>query len=297
MTYLPITLKIFNQRCLVIGAGDIADAKARLIAATGADVVRLATSTEIANTDINGRLAFIVPDPADDLPAMIAKLHHLGYLVNVADRPDLCDFLLPAFVDRAPVIVAISTGGQSATVARQVRTAIEAMLPASLGAKVAHIAEARPLVAKHLDTANARRRFWDKATRPGAWGDPLSNGALPTLSDIEAEARGQNSVTSKNLCVVMVQSRDPDDLSVVCLRQLQRADLVITLGPALNELTSRARRDAALAPIDPFDSRALQSVLADPDLSDVVILTSLPEPDLTALAGWTIVRHFGGTRV
>jgi uroporphyrin-III C-methyltransferase / precorrin-2 dehydrogenase / sirohydrochlorin ferrochelatase len=271
MTYLPITLKIFNQRCLVIGAGDIVDAKARLIAAAGADVVRLATSTEIANTNINGRLAFIVPDPADDLPAMIAKLHHLGYLVNVADRPDLCDFLLPAFVDRAPVIVAISTGGQSATVARQVRTAIEAMLPASLGAKVAHIADARPLVAKHLDTANARRRFWDKATRPGAWGDPL--------------------------CVVTVQSRDPDDLSVVCLRQLQRADLVITLGPALNELTSRARRDAALVHIDPFDSGALQSVLADPDLSDVVILTSLPEPDLTALAGWTIVRHFGGIRV
>ncbi len=297
MTYLPITLKISDLRCLVIGTGDIAEAKARLIAAAGADVVRLTDTKDLAKEPARGRLAFIVPNPDDDLPYMIIALHKLGYLVNVADRPDLCDFLLPAFVDRAPVIVAISTGGQSATVARQVRTAIEAMLPEGLGTKVAHIAKARPLVARHLDTANARRRFWDKATQPGAWGDPLSTATLPSLNDIEAEARGQPSAAAKNLCIIMLHSSDPDDLSVACLRQLQRADLVITVGPALTVLTARARRDAALAHIETSDPAALHAMLADSELADVVIVTVLPESDLPNFEGWTVTRHVGGSRV
>jgi uroporphyrin-III C-methyltransferase / precorrin-2 dehydrogenase / sirohydrochlorin ferrochelatase len=297
MTFLPITLKLAHRTCFVIGEGDIAEAKARLIEAAGGLVIRLQLEDDIPTVSV-GALAFVIPEPEVDLNIVISKLHDCSCLVNVADKPELCDFLLPAYVERGPLIVAISTGGKSATVARQVRTAVEAMLPQNLGDKVLRIAQARPEVAKVLNTVDARRRFWDRSTRPGAWGDPLSDGPLPSLQAIVDDAEQGLGVNAQRiLTLIELRSTDPDDISLSALRLLQRADAVIAIGNStvIAELATRVRRDAALVKLIDWSQTVVQDLLQSPERAEVVVVSQTVLPAI-AFEGWTLNRLICGSK-
>ncbi|MGL4543230.1 MAG: precorrin-2 dehydrogenase/sirohydrochlorin ferrochelatase family protein, partial [Polymorphobacter sp.] len=125
MDALPIFVRLAGQPVLLVGEGEAADAKARLIAAAGGRIVR-----DVAP---GVRLAFVALDDAAAATATAAALRTAGLLVNVVDRPALCDFTVPAIVDRSPVLLAIGTGGASATLAKALRERFEALLPARLG--------------------------------------------------------------------------------------------------------------------------------------------------------------------
>jgi uroporphyrin-III C-methyltransferase / precorrin-2 dehydrogenase / sirohydrochlorin ferrochelatase len=297
MTFLPITLKITNRTCFVIGNGEIAQAKARLVEEAGGTVIRLQLGDDIPKSG-SGTLAFVVLEPEYDLNLVVSKLHCCGCLVNVADKPELCDFLLPAFVERGPLIVAISTGGKSATVARQVRTAVEAMLPQNLGDKVICIAEARSEVAKILATPDARRRFWDRTTRPGAWGDPLSDGPLPSLQAIIEDAeRGVGAETHPTITFIQLLTGDPDDISLSALRRLQRADAVIVIGDTyvMDVISTRVRRDAALIKLIHWSQTVVNDALQSPDRAEVVVVSEISLPTIV-FEGWKLNRLICGSK-
>ncbi|HWL47498.1 MAG TPA: NAD(P)-dependent oxidoreductase, partial [Sphingomonadaceae bacterium] len=130
---------------ILLGDGDAAAAKRRLLERAGARIV---------GEDDAAALAIV----ADGDEAAVARLRARGILVNATDRPDLCDFTLPAIVDRAPVLVAIGTGGASAGLAKALRQRIEALLPADLGRLAEALFAARAAIRARWPEADARRR-------------------------------------------------------------------------------------------------------------------------------------------
>lgn len=143
----PLSMKVEGRRVVVVGGGDEAFNKARLLARTSADLVVIGREflrplPEIAATfveralvagDLDGAVLVFVADDGDDgqLARQVARAKHIP--LNVVDRPAECDFYTPAIVDRAPLTVAISSEGDAPVLARLVRARIEALLPPGLG--------------------------------------------------------------------------------------------------------------------------------------------------------------------
>jgi uroporphyrin-III C-methyltransferase/precorrin-2 dehydrogenase/sirohydrochlorin ferrochelatase len=110
---LPLFHRIAGQPVIVLGHGDAAQAKRRLVERAGGQVVE-----DLAHgIDIGARLAFIAHDNADACMADALRARGAGLLVNVVDRPALCDFTTPSLIDRSPVVVAVGTAGASAGLA------------------------------------------------------------------------------------------------------------------------------------------------------------------------------------
>jgi uroporphyrin-III C-methyltransferase/precorrin-2 dehydrogenase/sirohydrochlorin ferrochelatase len=125
MQQLPLFVNVDGRKVIVAGDGAAADAKRRLVKRAGGVCVD--------EDDVDARIAFVAVDNPGEAEALADQLRARGLLVNVVDRPELCDFTTPAIVDRSPVLIAISTGGASAGMAKALRQRIEAMLPARLG--------------------------------------------------------------------------------------------------------------------------------------------------------------------
>lgn len=237
MDSLPLFHTVQGQPVLLVGDGEAADAKRRLIEEAGG----LPTADEASGA----RLAFVALEEGAEAKA--ARLRALGFLVNVVDRPDLCDFTVPAIVDRSPVTLAIGTGGASASLAKALKERLERMLPTDLGARARAIRAARPQVAaRHLTTA-ARRAFWARLMAPGAALDPMRPVADPE-NLIAAALRGEGPTSRAGLVDIHVGAGGADDLTLADLRKLAAADVVL-VGAGLprdqaNDILALARRDA-----------------------------------------------------
>ncbi len=241
MDQLPVFLNLKGMSVLLLGEGEAADAKRRLIESAGG----LITDDPDA-----ARIAFIAEDTS---PAGVAVLHAQGLLVNVVDRPDLCDFTVPAIVDRSPVIVAIGTGGASATLAKALRERLETLLPASLGTLARSIRAARERVTMARPTPAARRRFWDRLLEPGGVLDPLQD--VPDAAARIDTGLALADTDTAERHVIALTSDDPDDLTLRQLRLLSRADSVVHGPDVPAALLDRARRDAVRLPQEPSEAR------------------------------------------
>ena len=242
MEQLPIFLNLRDRTVVLVGEGEAADAKARLIARAGGRIV--------AKWEEGATLAFVAL--TDGAEAVAADLRARGLLVNVVDRPDLCDFTTPAIVDRAPVTIAIGTGGASAGLAKAVRQRIEALLPARLGSLAAALFMARDAMKTRWPAAADRRRAIDTALASGGTLDPLDDGAVDRVDDwlaIDAAIRPDRLET------IVLTSADPDDLTLRAARLLGEADHVFHPAGTAPAILNRARADAVrhLADAPPAD--------------------------------------------
>src|SRR5260370_36199155 len=131
-TLFPYTTLFRSRRVVVVGEGAAADRRADLVRSAGAHVQRLAAPT-VQAADFRGAVAaFIATGDADRDAAAQRAAKSISVPVNVADRPALFDFVLPAIVDRDEILVAISTGGAPPTLATGLRGRIQAALPERL---------------------------------------------------------------------------------------------------------------------------------------------------------------------
>ncbi len=121
MKSLPLFHRVAGQPVIVLGEGPAADAKRRLVERAGGDAV----ADLQAGIERGARLAFVALDEQQEAEAAVMRLHRAGVLVNVADRPALCDFTTPSILDRDPVQIAIGTEGASAGLAKQLRLRFE----------------------------------------------------------------------------------------------------------------------------------------------------------------------------
>jgi uroporphyrin-III C-methyltransferase/precorrin-2 dehydrogenase/sirohydrochlorin ferrochelatase len=231
MEQLPVFLNLRGRTVVLVGEGEAADAKARLITRAGG---RIVPAWEQGAT-----IAFVAL--AEGAEAAAADLRSRGLLVNVVDRPDLCDFTTPAIVDRAPVTIAIGTGGASAGLAKAVRQRIEALLPSRLGALAAALYAARDAMKARWPAAADRRRAIDAALASGGALDPLDDAAADRL---DHWLTGDVAAQPSRLETIRLTGADPDDLTLRAARLLGEADHVFHAVDISDQILNRARADA-----------------------------------------------------
>ncbi len=241
---LPLFHRIAGQPVIVLGHGEAAEAKARLVARAGGRVI-----DDLAlGIDEGARLAFIAHADETALQADALRARCAGLLVNVVDRPDLCDFTTPSLLDRAPVLIAVGTGGASAGLAKALRLRLDALLPQSLGALAEALHAARAALRARWPEGAARRRALDDALGEGGALDPLRE------HDDRAVERWIAGGTSAPVArhVIVLASTDPDDLTLRQARLLGQADALVAGPEVPPTILSRARADAQrLKPGDP----------------------------------------------
>ena len=219
-------MRLGGKPVIVIGDGPAADAKVRLLERAGAHIV--------GEDDAKAILAVI----ADGDDAATARLKARGLLVNVVDRPDLCDFTLPAIVDRDPVLIAIGTGGASAGLAAALRQRLEALLPAGLGKLAEALFTARGSLRARFPDINVRRRAISGLLAAGGPLDPLADHDDPAAAITAAEA------APGRIERVEVADPDPDLLTMRAARLLGLADRLYLEGAIPSAILDRARADA-----------------------------------------------------
>ena len=211
---------------MLIGEGPAADAKARLLERAGARIV--------GEDEAQAALAIV----ANGDEAAAARLKARGLLVNVVDRADLCDFTLPAIVDRDPVLVAIGTGGASAGLAAALRQRLEALLPTGLGKLADALFAARAELRGRYADVDARRRAIGVLLAPGGPLDPLVEHDDPTA------ALQRSDAPAGRLERVEIASADPEALTLRTARLLGLADRLFVDGKVPGSILDRARADA-----------------------------------------------------
>ncbi|MEQ1687120.1 MAG: siroheme synthase [Sphingopyxis sp.] len=232
MHSLPIFVRLSGQTVILIGAGEVAAAKRRLLERAGAVV----SDDEGADA----RLAFVASF-GDAAEAAAIRLKGRGLLVNVVDRADLCDFTMPAILDRDPVLIAVGTGGASAGLAKTLRQRLEHLLPAGLGALAASLGEARVAMKARWPKSDDFRRAIDGALAEGGPLDPLSD--HPPGAVKQWLASGDRTAQKGALVHICLSGGDPDLLTLRDARLLGNADALWHRGDVPDAILNRARAD------------------------------------------------------
>lgn len=231
---LPLLHRIAGTRVVVIGSGEMGEAKARLVERAGG----IPCGEPEAH---HAKLAFIALEDGKAAEALATRLRSKGLLVNVADRPDLCDFTTPSIIDRDPVLIAIGTSGASAGLAKQLRLRLERLLPPGLGALAAKLELMRGAIKARHPAAADRRRALDAALGEGGPLDPLDDGSADR-ADIWLAGAGIPAVTGT--VEIALTSDDPEDLTLRQCRLLGTADVVLHDAGVPPQILDRARADA-----------------------------------------------------
>jgi len=234
---LPLFHRIAGQSVLVLGEGSAAEPKRRLVERAGGIVV----DDQARAIDEGVQLAFIAYDDAKACEVAAINLRCAGMIVNVVDRPDLCDFTTPSILDRNPVLIAVGTGGASAGLAKHIRLRLERILPQSLGALAKGLFAARPRLRALFPDGGARRRGLDEALREGGALDALDGGSADRIADwLDQAPVAEEAETA----IFYLASTDPEDLTIKQARMLGEADLVCADAAIPPSVLARARADA-----------------------------------------------------
>lgn len=231
---LPLFHRVRGAHVVVVGRGDMSEAKRRLIVRAGGTVCSEAEA-HLA------KLAFVAVEDTREAEAVALRLKRRGLLVNVADQPDLCDFTLPSILDREPVLVAVSTSGASAGLAKQLRLRLERLLPPSLGPLAQALADAKGAMRSRWPDGAQRRRVLDAALQEGAVLDPFAAGADGRISEW---LEGTQPASSPARHIFTLSSNDPDDLTLRQARLLGEADTILHDPAVSAAILARGRADA-----------------------------------------------------
>jgi uroporphyrin-III C-methyltransferase / precorrin-2 dehydrogenase / sirohydrochlorin ferrochelatase len=234
---LPLFLRLVGRTVILLGDGDAASAKRRLLERAGAVITN--------DIGADAMLAVVALD-GDAADAAATTLKARGLLVNVVDRPELCDFTTPAIVDRNPVIIAIGTGGASAGLAKQLRLRLETLLPSGLGELASGLAAAKAGLRSKYGDMRQRRAAIDAALTAGGPLDPLRDHDPAAVADWLANAAKKSGAMRTES--VVITSADPDELTLRAARLLGEADVIVHDLAISTAILARARADAILIP-------------------------------------------------
>ena len=251
MKHLPLFFDLAGRKVVVIGEGPKADLRVKLARSAGADVRRLDAGS-IASSDFQGAVAAFVATADEATDIMVQGLAKAaGVPVNVADRPALCDFIMPAIVDRDGVVVAISTGGASPTLASVLRGRIEAALPERIGTLLRLATTFRAQVNALIADPARRRAFFRRlvegpASRLALAGDEAGARRV-VLGELDAARR--QTVSAGIAHIVGAGPGDPDLLTLKAAQLLQEADVILHDDLVTPAVLGRARRDAEIVSV------------------------------------------------
>ncbi len=267
MEHLPINLNIKGRTVVICGGGPMAARRAELALRAGAQVKLFARElsqdfTQIPElrhiepitrpmqeADLEGAaLAFGTTEDAARDAEICAMARRAGVPVNIPDQPELCDFIMPAILDRSPLVISVSTSGASPILARIIRARLETLYPASFGRLTKFVGRFRDSVLQRITDGARRLRFWERILE-GPVADLALAGDEQTAEDmlrqeIDAEAGNHDTPTMGEVYLVGAGPGDPDLLTFRALRLLQRADVVLYDRLIGQGLLNLVRRDA-----------------------------------------------------
>ncbi|ATA22752.1 uroporphyrinogen-III C-methyltransferase [Brenneria goodwinii] len=269
MNYLPIFADLRDRPVLVVGGGDVATRKIELLQRAGAEikVAAQSLSEQLTAQHHAGRLEWVArrftPELLSDVFLVIAATddrelnaavfeaanqRHL--LANVVDDQPKCSFIFPSIVDRSPLMVAISSGGQAPVLARLLREKLEALLPVTLGTMAQLAGGWRDRIKQRLHSSGERRRFWERLFY-GRFSNLVAAGQI---SQAEEELRQQleqqqheQQQAAVNRGEVALVGAGPGDAGLLTLRGLQviqQADVVLYDNLVSDDVLELVRRDA-----------------------------------------------------
>lgn len=264
MDYFPIFLKLKDQACLVVGAGEIAARKIELLARAGAKITVIAReiSPTVSSLQASHNLTLLQQSfsPVDlgkfrlvvsatdngETNRLVAKTAtEQNIPVNVVDNPELCSFIFPAIIDRSPIIAAVSSGGATPVLARLLRAKIETVIPPAYGRLAGLADKFRDKVKQHIKRPAQRRIFWENVLQ-GSVAELIFSG-----KEQEAEQQLEQTLLKQeqgaNLGEVYLIGAGPgapDLLTFRALRLMQQADVIVYDRLVSPEILDLARRDA-----------------------------------------------------
>jgi uroporphyrin-III C-methyltransferase/precorrin-2 dehydrogenase/sirohydrochlorin ferrochelatase len=261
MDFLPLFHKLQGRVVLVVGGGEVALRKARLLSDAGGQLRVVAPEvrgelTALAgegrvhlrgyeSADLQGVALVIAATDDEPLNARIsAEAQALGIPVNVVDAPALCSVIFPAIVDRSPLIVAVTSGGDAPVLARLIRAKIETWIPSTYGQLASLAKKFRERVKQLFPDVQQRRVFWEDVFQ-GQIAESVFAGKLGEGERLlEAKIAGAAPRALGEVYLVGAGPGDPDLLTFRALRLMQQADVVLydrLVAPPIIEL---CRRDA-----------------------------------------------------
>ena len=261
MQVFPAMFPMAGRRVVVVGGGDAAQRKVRLVAKTPAEITIIAPAFSaelkaefehrvhwveraVKAADFQGAtLTIIAEEDAGRAAAAACLARRAGIPVNAVDRPELCDWNTPAIVDRDEVVIAIATGGSAPIIARDLRAKIEAMAPQGIGV-LARLARAiRSRVADRFVGAAERRSFWTRALRGAAAEYAYAGDADAAEAELE-RALNEPNKGGGVVHIVGAGPGDPELLTLKALRVINDADVVYYDALVSEGVMELVRRDA-----------------------------------------------------
>jgi uroporphyrin-III C-methyltransferase/precorrin-2 dehydrogenase/sirohydrochlorin ferrochelatase len=265
LRYFPIFVDLDGRDVLIVGGGEKALQKLRLLSTSGARIRLVApafsdglrglaqgpkvtlTERRFIPSDLAGAaLVFAADDDAAINSQVAASAKEQGLLHNVVDGPAESTFIMPAIVDRNPVVVAIGTEGSAPVLAREIKAKLEAWLPANFGRVAEAAMSLRRRVQDALSDPVARRRIWE-ALLQGPWRSSILGGddaAAAREFERQLQAARSKTAAAGSVALIGCGPGDPDLLTLKAQQRLQEADVLVVdrlVNPAILDY---ARRDA-----------------------------------------------------
>ena len=263
MDIFPISLKLQQQPCLIVGGGHIARRKAALLAKAGAVIDVIAPEIDSGLLEIvqqsRGqylqapfsaeiqlrpyRLVIAATDDKAVNQAVFAACEAENVLVNSVDDPPHCRFMVPAIIDRSPLVVSIATNGASPVLSRQIRTQLEASIPHGMGKLADFSGKWRAAVKAKIANPDERRIFWEEL-----YASPLKeqvfHGNTAEADRLIEQALLDWQQPKGEVYLVGAGPGDPELLTLKALRLMQQADVVIYDRLVSQPILELCRRDA-----------------------------------------------------
>ncbi|HIE4214834.1 TPA: siroheme synthase CysG [Proteus mirabilis] len=263
MDYFPIFCQLNNKPCLLVGGGEVAERKARLLMEAGAviSVVAPTFTPQFMQWQNEQRLQcfmaeFSVADLADKWLVIAAtdneQVNQHVYqqateqriFCNVVDSPKQASFIMPSVIDRSPIMVAISSGGKAPVLARILREKMERWLPNSLGALAQLAGKLREQVKQRFATMSARRYFWEHFFADKALQAEIDAGRDNAIQQRISTLLSENNQPQGNVVLVGAGPGDAGLMTIKGLQQCQQADVVVYDRLVSDEVMNLVRRDA-----------------------------------------------------
>lgn len=264
MDYLPIFIKLRGRTSIVVGGGEIALRKVSLLLKAEADVTVVSPELcpELAALQAQGRIVHLAqrfePERLDGAQLVIAatddeavnrqvsaaaQAHNIP--VNVVDAPELCTFVVPSVVDRSPIVIAVSSGGNAPVLARMVRARLETLIPASYGRLAQLAGEFRDKVKERFKTSQQRRIFWENVFQGPVAERVFAGQESAARQQLDALLEGAADVTHRGeVYLVGGGPGDPDLLTFRALRLMQQCDVVLYDNLVSAPVMELVRKDA-----------------------------------------------------
>ena len=260
MDYLPIFADVRNKLCLVVGGGEVGKRKAGVLLEAGANVRVVAPQIEPALAEQQGVQAIVSRFEAQHLDGVtlviaatndrnvnqqvseLARARNIP--VNVVDDPELCSFIMPAIMDRSPLMVAFSSGGASPVLTRMMRGRLETMIPQNYSLLAGFAERFRELVKQRVTNPAKRRIFWENVLEGVIAEKVLSGDESSAETMLQHMLESEDNILRGEVYLVGAGPGDPDLLTFRALRLMQKADVVVYDNLVTKPIVDMTRRDA-----------------------------------------------------